>query len=113
MAVEAAARQRLQERETERFAQRHPRSLAWLGDSASVLPDGVPMSWMRELYGHPPPVVAHAEGVTFPPRDAEKVGRLGHPRSPERPQERAGGVDGVVGVVVRAQAFRQLVALGA
>jgi glutamate-1-semialdehyde 2,1-aminomutase len=72
MAVDPAARQRLQERETERFAQRHPASLAWLRDSAGVLPDGVPMSWMRELYRHPPPVIAHAEGVTFTDLDGNR-----------------------------------------
>jgi glutamate-1-semialdehyde 2,1-aminomutase len=72
MAGDPAARQRLQERETKRFAQRHPASLAWLRDSAGVLPDGVPMSWMRELYLHPPPVVAHAEGVTFTDLDGNR-----------------------------------------
>jgi hypothetical protein len=39
----------LEEREKERFAQRHPKSLAWLRDSADVLPGGVPIGWMREL----------------------------------------------------------------
>jgi glutamate-1-semialdehyde 2,1-aminomutase len=67
-----AARRRLNERETERFAQRHPTSLAWLRDSADVLPAGVPMSWMRDLYRHPPPVVAHAEGVTFTDLDGNR-----------------------------------------
>src|SRR5512133_1888663 len=67
-----AARQRLLERETELFARRHPTSLAWLRESARVLPAGVPMSWMRELYRHPPPVVAHAEGVTFTDLDGNR-----------------------------------------
>jgi glutamate-1-semialdehyde 2,1-aminomutase len=65
-------RQRLHEREAALFEQRHARSLAWLHDSAAVLPDGVPMSWMRELYRHPPPVVAHAEGMTFTDLDGNR-----------------------------------------
>jgi glutamate-1-semialdehyde 2,1-aminomutase len=71
--VDPAVRQRLHERETELFEQRHATSLAWLRDSADVLPDGVPMSWMRELYRHPPPVVAHAEGMTFTDLDGNRL----------------------------------------
>jgi glutamate-1-semialdehyde 2,1-aminomutase len=67
-----AVRRRLHERETERFVERHPTSLAWLRDSADLLPAGVPMSWMRELYKHPPPVVAHAEGMTFTDLDGNR-----------------------------------------
>lgn len=70
--VDLAMRRRLEERETELFAARHATSIAWLRDSADVLPAGVPMSWMRELYEHPPPVVAHAEGCTFTDLDGNR-----------------------------------------
>jgi glutamate-1-semialdehyde 2,1-aminomutase len=70
--VDPAARRRLEERETDLFAQRHPKSLAWLRDSADVLPAGVPMSWMREMYRHPPPVVDHAEGLIFTDLDGNR-----------------------------------------
>ena len=72
MSIDPAARQRLEARELERFAQEHPRSLAWLEESAGVLPSGVPMSWMRELYRHPPVVVSHAEGLTFTDLDGHR-----------------------------------------
>jgi glutamate-1-semialdehyde 2,1-aminomutase len=71
--VDADAKSRLQEREEQLFAERHPRSLAWLRESADVLPDGVPMSWMRELYAHPPLVVDHAEGMTFTDVDGNRL----------------------------------------
>src|ERR687887_33617 len=70
--VDPAARRRLHERETDLFARRHATSLAWLRESADVLPAGVPMSWMRELYRHPPPVVAGAEGITFTDLDGNR-----------------------------------------
>jgi glutamate-1-semialdehyde 2,1-aminomutase len=71
--VDPAVRQRLHQRETELFEQRHAKSLAWLRDSADVLPAGVPMSWMRELYTHAPPVVASAEGMTFTDLDGNRL----------------------------------------
>ena len=71
--VDPVARRRLHERETQRFTDRHASSVAWLRESAGVLPAGVPMSWMRELYRHPPPVVAHAEGMTFTDVDGNRL----------------------------------------
>jgi glutamate-1-semialdehyde 2,1-aminomutase len=71
--VDPSARRCLEERENELFAQRHARSLQWLRDSADVLPDGVPMSWMRELYRHPPPVVDRAQGITFTDIDGNRL----------------------------------------
>jgi glutamate-1-semialdehyde 2,1-aminomutase len=71
--ADLVARRRLQEREQQRFEEHHQRSLAWLRDSAEVLPDGVPMSWMRELYTHPPLVVAEAEGITFTDLDGNRL----------------------------------------
>jgi len=61
--LDGARVDRLLASETERFTRSHARSLAWLDEAADVLPGGVPMSWMRELYRHPPPVIDRAAGI--------------------------------------------------
>jgi glutamate-1-semialdehyde 2,1-aminomutase len=51
--------------ENERFDERTPKSRAWLADSASVMPSGVPMAWMRSLYRHVSVVAVRGSGSTF------------------------------------------------
>ena len=52
-------------REGERFAQRIPKSTAWLAEAESQMPGGVPMAWMRTLYRHDPVVIERGSGSTF------------------------------------------------
>lgn len=55
----------LRRREDAAFEERRPRSRALLERARSVMPNGVPMSWMVELYEHMPIVVATGAGATF------------------------------------------------
>jgi glutamate-1-semialdehyde 2,1-aminomutase len=52
-------------REDERFHAARPRSAALRQRAAAVMPNGVPMAWMRGSYHHEPPWVAHASGAHF------------------------------------------------
>jgi glutamate-1-semialdehyde 2,1-aminomutase len=55
----------LEEAENARFVAERPRSME-LGERARrSMPRGVPMSWMDDLYEHPPVWVAHGEGPRF------------------------------------------------
>ena len=55
----------LRGREDARFNAAHAKSLAALARARQSMPHGVPMSWMTELYAHPPMFVAEADGIRF------------------------------------------------
>ena len=55
----------IKSREDARFAATHAKSLAALERARESMPHGVPMSWMTDLYGHPPMFVAAADGIQF------------------------------------------------
>jgi glutamate-1-semialdehyde 2,1-aminomutase len=52
-------------RENERFVAERPRSTAQLKRGGATMPRGVPMSWMEDLYEHPPVWVTHGSGAYF------------------------------------------------
>jgi glutamate-1-semialdehyde 2,1-aminomutase len=51
--------------ENERFVTERPQSAARLEQAQRTMPRGVPMSWMDDLYEHPPVWVTHGEGAYF------------------------------------------------
>ena len=51
--------------ETERFEIDRPRSMQATARATRTMPRGVPMSWMDELYDHPPLWVSHGAGSRF------------------------------------------------
>ena len=51
--------------ETERFIAARPKSMALLQRARATMPRGVPMSWMDDLYEHPPVFAAHGKGSRF------------------------------------------------
>jgi len=51
--------------EGERFRAGRPRSMAATSRAARTMPRGVPMSWMEELYDHPPLWVSYGAGSRF------------------------------------------------
>jgi glutamate-1-semialdehyde 2,1-aminomutase len=53
----------LKEREDAAFVQRRPRSRALWESGRAVMPNGVPMSWLRTSYDHPPLFVESASGA--------------------------------------------------
>ncbi|HEU4402381.1 MAG TPA: aminotransferase class III-fold pyridoxal phosphate-dependent enzyme, partial [Candidatus Polarisedimenticolia bacterium] len=55
----------MRRREDAAFVERRPRSRALLERARRSLPNGVPMSWMVELYEHMPIFVDSGEGATF------------------------------------------------
>jgi glutamate-1-semialdehyde aminotransferase len=55
----------LEARENARFEAERPKSMALLERSRRTMPRGVPMSWMDDLYEHPPVFVAHGHGATI------------------------------------------------
>jgi glutamate-1-semialdehyde aminotransferase len=61
----AARIRALKEHEDQRYHDARPASAALRQRALSVMPNGVPMSWMRGSYHHEPPWVAHAEGAHF------------------------------------------------
>jgi glutamate-1-semialdehyde 2,1-aminomutase len=52
-------------REDARFVEANPRSMAMLDRGRGSMPRGVPMSWMDDLYEHPPIFVEGATGAHF------------------------------------------------
>jgi glutamate-1-semialdehyde 2,1-aminomutase len=52
----------LKEREDARFVAERPRSLALWEAGREVMPNGVPMSWLRTSYDHPPLFIESAAG---------------------------------------------------
>ena len=55
----------LEERENTRFVAERPRSMALLERARDLMPRGVPMAWMDDLYDHPPVWIAAGEGSSF------------------------------------------------
>ena len=53
----------LEARENARFIAERPKSAAFLERSRRTMPRGVPMSWMDDLYEHPPVFVADGRGA--------------------------------------------------
>jgi len=62
----------LRRREDAEFAERRPRSRALLERARRSMPNGVPMSWMVELYEHPPVFVASGQGASFTDVDGHR-----------------------------------------
>src|SRR5436309_947810 len=62
----------LRRREDATFTESRPRSRALLERARGSMPNGVPMSWMAELYEHPPIFVALGEGATFTDVDGHR-----------------------------------------
>jgi glutamate-1-semialdehyde 2,1-aminomutase len=56
--------------ERERFHDDRPRSMEATSRATRTMPRGVPMSWMNELYDHPPLWVSHGAGSRFWDLDA-------------------------------------------
>ena len=57
--------QRLIDAEMKTFVDARPRSMALTERARSSQPRGVPMSWMDDLYDHPPLWIDHGKGVRF------------------------------------------------
>ena len=55
--------ERLTERELGRFLDERPRSAQLLARGSHSMPRGVPMSWMTQLFGHPPIFIERGEGA--------------------------------------------------
>jgi glutamate-1-semialdehyde 2,1-aminomutase len=55
----------LKGREDARWAADHPRSIALWERGKAVMPNGVPMSWLRTSYDHLPPFVDEGRGGHF------------------------------------------------
>jgi len=62
----------LRTREDARFAAERPRSAALLERARSLMPHGVPVSWMATLWDHPPFFVAEGRGATFSDVDGHR-----------------------------------------
>jgi glutamate-1-semialdehyde 2,1-aminomutase len=60
---------RIKEREDAAFVAARPRSAELWAKAKSSMPNGVPMSWLRTSYDHPPLFVAEGKGSRF--RDAD------------------------------------------
>jgi glutamate-1-semialdehyde 2,1-aminomutase len=55
--------ERMLAEETARFVAERPRSMASLERARATMPRGVPMTWMEDLYDHPPIWVSHGSGA--------------------------------------------------
>jgi glutamate-1-semialdehyde 2,1-aminomutase len=62
----------LKRREDALFSAAHAKSQAALERGRRSMPHGVPMSWMTELYDHPPMFVAEADGIQFTDIDGNR-----------------------------------------
>jgi glutamate-1-semialdehyde aminotransferase len=62
----------LEKAENERFIAERPRSLALLERARESMPRGVPMSWMDDLYEHPPVWVTEGQGAYFTDVDGHR-----------------------------------------
>ncbi len=63
--VDASKVQQLKKREDARFTETHPRCIEMWHRAEQVMPNGVPMSWLRTSYDHPPVWVDDAKGARF------------------------------------------------
>jgi glutamate-1-semialdehyde 2,1-aminomutase len=59
----------LHEAEDARFVAERPKSRALLERARGSMPRGVPMSWMDDLYDHPPVWISHGKGAYFTDAD--------------------------------------------
>ncbi|MGD9742432.1 MAG: transaminase [Dongiaceae bacterium] len=59
-------------REEARFLTEGPRSAALLARARTHMPQGVPMSWMATMHGHPPVFVDHGAGAWFTDVDGRR-----------------------------------------
>jgi glutamate-1-semialdehyde 2,1-aminomutase len=64
-AIDPKRAQALAEAENGRFEEERPRSMSLLARARGSMPRGVPMSWMDDLYEHPPVWVAEGDGAYF------------------------------------------------
>ena len=64
-AVDPALVKRLKDAEDDRFHREHPRSIALRERASAVMPNGVPMAWLRGSYHHEPMWIDHASGARF------------------------------------------------
>ncbi|MFZ9910260.1 MAG: aspartate aminotransferase family protein, partial [Candidatus Nanopelagicaceae bacterium] len=63
--INRARLQELQKREEQRFLEKHPKSGDLYREAKSLMPSGVPMSWMSKWPGAYPLFVERAEGARF------------------------------------------------
>jgi glutamate-1-semialdehyde 2,1-aminomutase len=63
--VDATRVEKLARFENQRFVDSRPASMAATARAHHTMPRGVPMSWMDELYDHPPVWVSHGSGSRF------------------------------------------------
>jgi glutamate-1-semialdehyde 2,1-aminomutase len=63
--MDPAKIQKLATAENSRFEHDRPRSMQATARATQTMPRGVPMSWMDELYDHPPLWVSHGAGSRF------------------------------------------------
>ncbi len=63
--VDAARTRELKSAEDLRFADAHPNSIRMLSRAERVMPNGVPMAWLRGSYHHPPMFVDEGKGAHF------------------------------------------------
>jgi glutamate-1-semialdehyde 2,1-aminomutase len=63
--IDGARARAMLEVENARFAAERPKSMALLQRARTSMPRGVPMSWMDDLYEHPPVWVSHGRGALF------------------------------------------------
>jgi glutamate-1-semialdehyde 2,1-aminomutase len=63
--IDVKQAQAMLEAENARFAGERPKSMALLQRARTSMPRGVPMSWMDDLYEHPPVWVSHGKGAHF------------------------------------------------
>ena len=63
--IDRAALRRLKDEEDARFVAARPKTMALWERGKRVMPNGVPMSWLRGSYHHPPMFVAEGEGSHF------------------------------------------------
>ena len=90
----------IKRREDARFVETHPRSIELWTRAQASMPNGVPMSWLRTSYDHPPIFVAEGEGARFRDVDGNEYadfniadmsmfGGYGHPAVAEAVARRA------------------------
>jgi len=90
----------IKRREDARFVETHPRSIELWTRAKASMPNGVPMSWLRTSYDHPPIFVTEGEGARFRDVDGNEYadfniadmsmfGGYGHPAVAEAVARRA------------------------
>ncbi len=63
----------LTQREYTRFLAERPRSAELLRRGSASMPRGVPMTWMTQLFGHPPVFIARGEGAYLVDVDGHRL----------------------------------------